>query len=492
MTLIETDNKITLQNKSTGHHEVRSNLKSGIDSEHKYLNRAEVLEKQLASVEAHYKDAAAGIHEKGPKQDFERYVTDLRAELVQTKERLAQEIADHARVKEQFQALSTSLEERVAERTRALAALYGLMVVANHAESLEHLLDEALVQVMSALQCETGMVMLFDAELEQPHSSVARVIVEHSNGSKMPHKQGCLLTESDLFADLIEITEPLLILDTSQDERLPVRMRQLKVQLLLAPIRFDDRIQGVVGLLRPAGPAPAEDNIAMLSLVTNQMGVAIQQLELRKEAQQRKLLAERERLGRDLHDTITQSLYGLAALSEAGEAQLEASESGNASRIFKRIGQTVRQALREMRLFIHDLRPGILEQHGLVAALQLRLEAVEGRADTQVRLTADDPLPLPQDVEHALYRITQESLNNIMRHANAKNVTVLLRRVGNEVILEVADDGIGFDPEQVSNGRMGLANMRLYASEIGAKLQVSSAAKQGTTVRVVVPTETKL
>jgi len=142
-----------------------------------------------------------------------------------------------------------------------------------------------------------------------------------------------------------------------------------------------------------------------------------------------------------------------------------------------------------MRLFIHELRPGILEENGLVAALQLRLEAVEGRSDIQTRLVADGPLQLLRDVENALYRISQEALNNTMRHAGARDVTVLLRRVGNQVILEVVDDGCGFDPEQVANRGMGLDNMRLYASEIGAQLQVSSAAGQGTTIRVAVTSE---
>ncbi len=140
-----------------------------------------------------------------------------------------------------------------------------------------------------------------------------------------------------------------------------------------------------------------------------------------------------------------------------------------------------------MRLFIHELHPGILEQNGLVAALQLRLAAVEGRADTQVRLVAEEPLELPKDLESALYRIALEALNNSMRHADAGKVTVLLWREQNEVLLEVADDGCGFDPEQHANGGMGLDNMRLYASEIGARLQVNSALAQGTTIRVAVP-----
>ena len=417
-------------------------------------------------------------------------MADLKLELVQTKERLAQEIADHRQLKEQFRALSVSLEEHVAEQTRASTALFEIMVVANNAESLEHLLDETLKQAMAALQCYTGIVILFEKELDPTPSTMGHVIVERSDRPGMPHKQGSWLMESVLLADLVDLSEPLLIPDISQDARIPGKMRQLDAQLILAPIRLEQKIQGVVGLLRLAGPAPSEGEIALLATITNQMGVAVQQLGLREQVQRGKVLAERERLGRDLHDTVTQSLYGLAALAEAGEAQLEADDLKLALHTFKRIGQTSRQALREMRLFMHELRPSILEQNGLVAALQLRLDAVEGRADAQVRLVTDGPLQLPQDVENALYRIALEALNNSMRHSGASDVTVLLRHEGNKVILEVADNGCGFDPEQVTRGGMGLDNMRLYASEIGAQLQVSSSKPaQGTTIRVAVTNE---
>ena len=423
------------------------------------------------------------------KDDFEQILDDLKVELNQVKEQLAQDTADIGQSGKQLRALGTSLEESFSEGTRALTALYKIVMAANQVESLELLLDEALLRAMDALNSNTGIVVVFEDGWQDTDPFRARVIVERSRGPDMPHKQGSWLKESALLAQLVELSEPLLIPDISQDARIPLKMHVLDGQLLLAPMRIEDHTQGVVVLMRPTGSASNHGEMAVLSSVTNQIGAAVHQLELRKQAQQGKLLAERERLSRDLHDTITQSLYGLAALAEAGDAQLESGDLQTARHTFKRIGQTTRQALREMRLFIHELHPGILEQNGLVAALQLRLAAVEGRADTQVRLVAEEPLELPKDLESALYRIALEALNNSMRHADAGKVTVLLRREHNEVLLEVADDGCGFDPEQHANGGMGLDNMRLYASEIGARLQVNSALAQGTTIRVAVPGE---
>ena len=413
----------------------------------------------------------------------------LKVELNQAEERLAQDTTDIGQPGEQLSAISTSLEERLSARTRALTAMYKIMMAANHVESLESLLNEALLQAMDALNGSAGIVVVFEDGHQDIAPCLARVIVERSRRPDMPHKQGSWLKESALLAELVKLSEPLLIPNMREDSRIPLKMRQLDGQLLLAPMRIEDHTQGVVGLMRPAGSDRRDNEIAVLASIAHQIGVVVQQLELRRQAQQGKLLAERERLSRDLHDTITQSLYGLAALAEAGDAQLEADDPQAARRTFKRIGQTTRQALREMRLFIHELQPGILEQNGLVAALQLRLAAVEGRSDTQVRFVAEEPLQMPHDLESPLYRIALEALNNSMRHANASHVTVLLRREKNEILLEVADDGCGFDPQQAAVGGMGLNNMHLYASEIDARLQVNSAQAQGTTIRVAVACE---
>ncbi len=362
-------------------------------------------------------------------------------------------------------------------------------MAANHAESMETLLDEALVQAMAALQYDAGVVILFDECLVPAQANRAKMIVQRSDQPGLPPETGSWLAGSALLAGLVEGSEPQLVPDLGREARVPPEMRFLDTQLCLAPMRLKEFTRGAVGLMRHARAAHSDGGLGLLSTITNQIGVAVQQLALREQAQRAKLLAERERLGRDLHDTITQSLYGLAAMAEAGQGQLEAGESEGAGHALARIAVTARQALREMRLFIHELRPGILEQNGLVAALQLRLDAVEGRTDTQVRLVADGPLELPKDVEYALYRIALEALNNSMRHAGASNVTVQLRREGNEVFLEVADDGCGFDPERVANGAMGLDNMTVYANEIGARLQVNSAAAQGTTIRVAATCE---
>jgi signal transduction histidine kinase len=139
-----------------------------------------------------------------------------------------------------------------------------------------------------------------------------------------------------------------------------------------------------------------------------------------------------------------------------------------------------------MRLLIYELRPPVLEEEGLVSALQARLEAVESRAGLEIKFHTEGKIRLGSEVQDALYRIAQEALNNVLKHAQAHRVFVSLVEDQRDVILEITDDGLGLDPMEASRGGgMGLQGMRERAAEIGAQLEVESAAGSGTRVSVV-------
>jgi signal transduction histidine kinase len=216
-------------------------------------------------------------------------------------------------------------------------------------------------------------------------------------------------------------------------------------------------------------------------MIADQVGITVKNDQLR---QQSAVAAERQRIARDLHDSATQSLYGLVTLTEAGQAQLELGEQANLDRIFSLVGKTTRQALKEMRLFIYQLRAPDLAGVGLVGALQQRLSTVEGRANVDTRLLADEAIVLPEPVEQTFYWIAREALNNTLRHAEATAVTVYLRRSNRQVTLEVVDDGRGFDPHRLTGGGQGLAGMRERAEQIRAGLEVVSAPGRGTRVKI--------
>lgn len=152
------------------------------------------------------------------------------------------------------------------------------------------------------------------------------------------------------------------------------------------------------------------------------------------------------------------------------------------------IRTSAQQTLAETRLLIFELRPQILEKRGLAAALKARLEAVEGRSKVEVKSHLEEVSHLTDQVETNLYRIALEALNNSLLHSKASRVRVTLSNHKSGLILEVTDDGIGFDPKmQDEQGGVGLKGMRERAKQIGAELSIVSEVGQGAHIKVEVP-----
>lgn len=206
-----------------------------------------------------------------------------------------------------------------------------------------------------------------------------------------------------------------------------------------------------------------------------------------KQAQNMAIIEERQRLARDLHDSAMQSLYSISLYAEAATKMLNAGKPEIAGEHLHEIHALANEVLRDMRLFVFDLHPSQLEQEGLVASLQARLKAVEARVGIQIALQSEGELQLPIALAEELYRIAQEALNNVLKHAHARHVTVRLRFHPERASLEVWDDGIGYVPAVgESNGGLGLRGMRARVERIGGELMIESAPGQGTRVRVSV------
>lgn len=207
---------------------------------------------------------------------------------------------------------------------------------------------------------------------------------------------------------------------------------------------------------------------------------------LRQREREKAITEERNRLARELHDSVTQALYGVTLYSEAAAGHLALGHTDRTAEHLQELQDTAQEALAEMRLLIFELRPPILEELGLVAALQARLQAVEGRAGLRTEFKTNAEERLPPDVEEGLYRIALEALNNALKHAQARNIKVHLRQDERTVTLEIADDGIGFDLATArERGGMGLSAMEERAAELGGRLTVESAPGSGTRIIVV-------
>jgi PAS domain S-box-containing protein len=202
--------------------------------------------------------------------------------------------------------------------------------------------------------------------------------------------------------------------------------------------------------------------------------------------QARELIAmqERQRLARDLHDSVSQTMFTCRTLSETALRRFE-KDPQSAHGLLKEVVEQTGNALDEMRILLLELRPAALTQVGLKALFEQYLGPIRGRRHFNVALALDDVPPLPPDVQIALYRIVQEAINNIDKHASAKNVEVSTVDTGDSLTVTIVDDGRGFDMKDVSATSMGLNIMRERAQQIGAIVEVDSKLGTGTRIRVI-------
>ena len=258
---------------------------------------------------------------------------------------------------------------------------------------------------------------------------------------------------------------------------------------LAVPLYANGDVIGVLEVLNKPGGF-VKDDIRIVSLFANQAAINIEHARLNQQARQLAVLEERQRLARELHDSVVQSLYSMSLYADAAGLALQSGKQDVTVSHLQELRETARSAMYDMRLLIFELHPPALEQEGLVTALRIRLAAVEARAGVRAELDVEGERRLPIAVEQELYRIAQEALNNIMKHARAQHVTLRMRFGDRTVSLQIRDDGAGFDLRSIEKGGgMGLHSFAARAAKIGGQVTVDSEPGQGTTVTVDVATE---
>jgi PAS domain S-box-containing protein len=208
--------------------------------------------------------------------------------------------------------------------------------------------------------------------------------------------------------------------------------------------------------------------------------------DLRRQAAELSASQERAHLARELHDSVTQALFSMTLVTRSVELLIDR-DPAIAKEKLTSLRDLQREALAEMRALIFELRPGNLENDGLLPALRTHTAALQGRIGLPVVVTSELSERLPLEVEEVLYRIAQEALHNVVKHAAARQVEVAIDRRGSDVVLRIRDDGKGFDAAAVPDGHLGLTGMRARADKIGSSYTVSSRPGEGTTIEVIVP-----
>jgi signal transduction histidine kinase len=228
------------------------------------------------------------------------------------------------------------------------------------------------------------------------------------------------------------------------------------------------------------------DQVRLAETIAGDVAGAIENARLFDQVQEAAVTEERARIARDLHDSVTQTLYSASLIAEALPRVWDRNPDQVAGSLAALL-QLLRGALAEMRTLLFELRPAALEDASLDRLLHQQADLLTGRTRTPAEVTVQGRGDLPPEIKIALYRIAQEAFNNIVKHAGATQVTATLQHLPGAVKLSIQDDGRGFDPTSVPPERLGLRIMRERAEAAGADLVVDSAPGQGTRVAVEWP-----
>ncbi len=253
------------------------------------------------------------------------------------------------------------------------------------------------------------------------------------------------------------------------------------------PLIYRGASLGVFTAYYPPDMEPTKGELVFLSTIADQAAIAVKNAQLLLEAQDKAALVERQRLARELHDSVSQALYGIVLGVQSARTFIE-TDKEHAIKSIDYVLSLAKACHTEMRALIFALRPESLETEGLVAAITKHAAAVCERYEVPVEVSLCEEPNIPLAIKEILYRITQEALHNIVKHAHARHVCLLLQQKSDGVVLEIQDDGVGFDPTSNFHGHLGLHSMRERVNQGQGKLEIHSTLGGGTCIRVYLPT----
>jgi PAS domain S-box-containing protein len=404
--------------------------------------------------------------------------------------RAQEELVERRRIEQQLQLQQEELEELVMERTVKLSeaserlatlndASHVLGVASTDAEQVYRAIHQAVSWLMSAEIFSITIAYHDRAEAED-------VYVTGYESPVLPDPYAIADTFVDYMfrrGEALRVDDVLLLADPAHPIIPNLHAYARSALAVLLP--GTDHYMGVLLAQCRSCASYSEEDEKSLEMLAAHAATAIENAQLYQVARRAAADEERQRLARHLHDSVTQSLYSLTLMSNGWAAMSAKDELEDPAESFQQLEQLGVQALSEMRLLIHQLRPPVLEETGLVGALQERLEAVEHRVGLETQLkTEGDIERIPRQVEEELFHITQEALNNALRHAGASNIWVRIEVENGTARLVVEDNGRGFDPAN-ANGGLGLTSMRERAESVGGEFLLDSGSGNGTVVEVL-------
>jgi PAS domain S-box-containing protein len=386
-----------------------------------------------------------------------------------------------------------TVTRQIRTHQRDLSVLYQVAAIASELLDKKNLLDKILTVLFGAINCKTTAVHLFDQDKILCLEASIGLLDESKPFLHMIPQSWAVLEKMQKSHNPVLIKNLPNDLD-SNDFEIPMDSRSNNledqptqcVSYLGVPILVRDELIGIMSLFGAPENEFTLDEISLSSAIARHIGLALKNIDLAQKENKQTIDNERAKLARDLHDSVTQSLYSLMLFSTAAQDAAKNSNMEKLDTCLSRISEQSLLASKHLRLLLYELNLDFFEQEGLIKAITYRLNAVERRMGIDAQLHVDILTPIPQTLEWNLFFFVNEALTNALKHAQAKIIHILIQSNNEEIVVKVSDNGKGFDVDAVIEQGMGLISMRERAANMGGEFFIHSEIKKGTEVSIKV------
>ncbi len=383
----------------------------------------------------------------------------------------------------------TARADALRRRNRELSILNAIAAALNGSVDLSEALRTTLAQVAELLDLHTGWIWLLDAESDQPYLAAAQNLPPALAHNPRRMEGWCYCLDTFTAGDLSGAAN-VNVVTCSRLKSLVDGTDGLRYHASI-PLYAHGRRLGVMNLASPDWRELSPDDLRLLHTIGDLLSIAIERARLYARSAQMGAVEERNRLAREIHDTLAQGLAAVALRLESADALLEA--EADPARVREAVEAALaltRASLEEARRSVLDLRAAPLEGRTLAQALDALAAEWSARGDLRINFKATGGAPpLPVRVEVGLYRIAQEALANVAQHAGATRAAITLETTPSEVRCVIFDDGRGFDVDALPEGHFGLLGMRERARLLGGRLRIESSPGRGARLEVTIPLE---
>ncbi len=419
------------------------------------------------------------------------YLTEKRGapEFTSDDEKIIQMLAAYAAAAIQNARIMEQMRERDIALTRRnvdMALLNGIASTLTSSLELDEILNKTLGLVMNYMKVETGEIFLLDED-----KTTLRMVLHRGEAAEAFWKSN-LFKVGDGFIGLAAKNREAMVSNNLERDTRFMRETVVKAgfqQIACIPLMSGENLMGVLSVATRHQEPLEERSVQLLTAVGNWAGLAIENARLHANVRRFAVLAERERIGMDLHDGIIQSIYGVGLTLENAFLSIN-EDPGNAKERVQQAIDGLNHVIRDLRSYILDLRPRQLGNDGLISGLRRLVSEFRANTFAEVYLSGPEKelVHLPQGQALALFHICQEALANAAKHAKAKNVQITLWTTDERVLMEIHDDGRGFEMAKMNSSiGHGLANMQTRAHAVSGDVDIASVVGEGTTILAWVP-----